>query len=177
MALSASLGMKRITSPVPAASPPNICVMSRASVTGLALRTGSIAVDMPRIQSTSNISMVWRRARIWVASPLRIRRLRARSARSTTSRGATDVRIACISTAETQRRGTATAPASAVGPRTARTAFGSVAAGAIWAMRPRRRSTSPRLASAASNICSSASRATAPPVWSVTVPVACGSRV
>ncbi len=169
--------MKRITSPVPAVSPPKIWVRSRAIATGLALRTGTIAVDMPRIQSTSNTAMVWRRTRIWLASPERISRLRARSARSTTSRGATAPRIACISAAEIQRRGTATAPDSAPTPWTGRTSDAAPPAGTIWTLRPWRRRDRPRLASAVSNIRSRASRLTGPPVWSVMVPEARSSRL
>ncbi len=165
-----------MTSPVPAVSPPKIWVRSRASTTGFVLRTGTIAVDMPRIQSTSNTAMVWRSTRIWAASPERIRRLRARSARSTTSRGATEERIACISAAEIQRNGTATAPDSAPSPWTGRSS-GPAPAGTIWTLRPWRRSDRPRLDRAASNIRSRASRLTGPPVWRVMVPEARSSRL
>ncbi len=142
---------------------------------GLELRTGSIAVDMPRIQSTSKTAMVWRRVRIWPASPVRIRTLRARSARSTTSRGATAARIACISAAEIQRRGTTTAPASAPTPRTGCRV--PAPAATICAMRPRRLRARPRLDRAPSNSASRAARLTGPPVWRVIGPPASASRV
>ena len=146
-----------------------------------ALRTGIIAVDMPLIQSTSNTAMVSRRAWIWARSPDRISMLRVLSARRITSRGATDDRIDCISTAEIQRSGIAWArapgsPARSGTLRTGRMPAGPPA-GRISTVPARRRRAMFRLDRAASNRASSVSRRTVPAVCKVTVPLTRSSMV